>query len=380
MKREMSKKKKSHAVPVVIIIAILAAALAVACFYAGDLITRYREEALASVQEEVEAYNEEEEQKYAAALAEFEQETSSGANLAWPTQKSEGWDLLDLTSYPLESQSTVTMTRAETMNNGLLLVNQWHSRPDDFSEDALVSVGNYFNYAIQVQDASVRLFPVAADALKEAVDAAAAEDLTHYIIREGYRSWDDQNELFQAQVQKLSTKYSGDELIERAKKTVNYPGTSEYNTGLAFNLRLYDKNDASVGNTKYSTSSQGQWMNENCWKYGIVFRFPLASWPLESTTDKSFVTGISSQLNVYRYVGKGSAAIMHYMDFCLEEYIEYLEEHPHVALFEDGQLKYEVYRQYVGDADSFDVLITTRAKSYVTSLDNMGGIITVFEY
>ena len=71
---------------------------------------------------------------------------------------------------------------------------------------------------------------------------------------------------------------------------------------------------------------------------------------------------------------------MHYMDFCLEEYIQYLEEHPHVALFEDGQLKYEVYRQYVGEDASFDIQVTGRARSYVSSLDNMGGVITVFEY
>ena len=328
----------------------------------------------------MEAHNEAEREKYASALADFERETASGANLAWPTQKSEGWDLLDLTNYPLESPSTVTMSRSQIMNNGLLLINQWHSRPEDFDESTLVGLGNYFNWGIQVSDASVSMFPVAADALKAAIDDAAAEDLTHYMVPEAYRSWDTQNSYFQSRVEKLSTKYNGDALIEAAKKEVNYPGTSEYNSGLAFRLQLYDRNDKEINNTKYSTSSQGIWMNENCWKYGFVFRFPQNAWPLPTSTDKSFITGISSQMNLYRYVGKGSAAIMHYMDFCLEEYIQYLEEHPHVALFEDGQLKYEVYRQYVGEDSSFDVQITGRARSYVSSLDNMGGVITVFAY
>jgi hypothetical protein len=243
-----------------------------------------------------------------------------------------------------------------------------------------VGLGNYFNWAVQVADASVSLFPVAADALKAAIDAAAAEDLTHYYVPEAYRSWDTQNSYFQSKVEKLGSRYSGDELIEAAKKEVNYPGTSEYNTGLSFRLQLYDRDNREVTNTKYSTSSQGMWMNEHCWEYGIVFRFPLNSWPLPTSTDKSFVTGISSQMNLYRYVGKGHAAVMHHMDFCLEEYIQYLTEHPHVALFEDGKLKYEIYRQYVGDAPSFDVQITGRARNYVSSLDNMGGVITVFEY
>ena len=121
-------------------------------------------------------------------------------------------------------------------------------------------------------------------------------------------------------------------------------------------------------------------MNENCWKYGFVFRFPQNAWPLETSSDKSFKTGVSVHLNLYRYVGKGNAAIMHYKDFTLEEYIEYLEEHPHIALFENGVLKYEIYRQYVGEAASFDVQLTRKTNTWETSLDNMGAIITVFYY
>ena len=71
---------------------------------------------------------------------------------------------------------------------------------------------------------------------------------------------------------------------------------------------------------------------------------------------------------------------MHYLDFTLEEYIEYLQEHPHIALFEDGILKYEVYRQYVGDAASVDVQLTRSTGNYSSSLDNMGAVITVFSY
>ncbi len=376
----MSKPRKSKAVPVVVVLMLLFAAMTFACFYAGQWVETRKTEVLHVAQAEAEEHNDAERQKYAAAMAEFQAETSSGANLAWPTQKSEGYDLLDLTNYPLESPSNVTMTRRQIMNNGLLLVNRWHSRPEDFDESTLVGLGNYFNWAVQVADASVSLFPVAADALKSAIDAAAAEDLGHYYVPEAYRSWDTQNQLFQKRVEKLSAKYSGDTLIERAKDEVNYPGTSEYNTGLAFRLKLYDRNNKEITNTVYSTSSQGVWMNTHCWEYGLVVRFPLNAWPLESSTDKSFITGINSQMNLYRYVGKGNAEIMHAMDFCLEEYIQYLEGHPHVALFLDGQLKYEVYRQYVGDSGSFDVAITTRARNYVSYLDNMGGVITVFEY
>ena len=186
--------------------------------------------------------------------------------------------------------------------------------------------------------------------------------------------------MFQNRMAKLTDKYSGDALIEATKKEVNYPGTSEFNSGLSFTLRLYEKGNAETAKPKYSTTEQGKWMNQNCWKYGLVFRFPQTGWPLAESQDKSFKTGVSATLNLYRYVGKGNAAVMHYYDFCLEEYIEYLQEHPHIAVYEDNVLKYEIYRQYVGDAQTFNVQLTRNAKSYSSSLDNMGAVITVFEY
>ena len=60
----------------------------------------------------------------------------------------------------------------------------------------------------------------------------------------------------------------------------------------------------------YTTSEEGIWMSTNCWKYGLVFRFPLADFPLPGTQDKSYKTGIGSKLRLYRYVGRGNAAAM----------------------------------------------------------------------
>ena len=378
-------QKKSKAVPIVMIVTLLVAALAVGCFLLKPMITdpikKAATEDMNRQRADIDRQNADLDAAYQAELLELTTQTEKPVNPTWPEHSSEGWDLIDLSDYPLDNPTAERKTRAELMNNGMLLVNQWHSRPDDFDDSKVVSVGRYLggNEKMQVKDYNVRLFPVAADALLEAVNAAKAEGMEHYIIDEGYRSYDEQNALFQKRMNSLSGKYKGDALIEATKREVNYPGTSEYNTGLAFTLRLYDKNDAEVGVPKYSTTPQAAWMAENCWKYGLIVRFPQAGWPLPTTQDKSFKTGVTMKLNLYRYVGKGHAAIMHHLDMCLEEYIEYLQEHPHIALFVDGVLKYEVYYQYVGDADSFDVQLT-RSPSHVSSLDNMGAVITVFEY
>ena len=381
------QRKKSKAVPVVLVITILVAALAVGCFLVKPMITdplrKSSADNLVKQQNEAVAQNQEIMAEYNAAILELQnQREVQPSNPAWPEHKSEGWDVIDLTNYPLENQTAVTASRADLMANGMLLLNEWHSRPEDFDDSKITSVGKYLggNKKVQVDNYNISLFTVAADALMEAIEAARAEGLEHYIVKEGYRSWETQNSYFQKRMEKLSSKYQGDALIAATKKEVNYPGTSEFNSGLSFTLQLYDSKNAEVAKPKYSTTEQGKWMNRNCWKYGLVFRFPLAAWPLEETQDKRFTTGVSVTLNLHRYVGKGNAAVMHYFDFCLEEYIEYLQEHPHIAVFEDGKLKYEIYRQYVGDANTFNVQLAGNAREWTSSMDNMGAIVTVFEY
>ncbi|MGN1020055.1 MAG: D-alanyl-D-alanine carboxypeptidase family protein [Aristaeellaceae bacterium] len=375
----MKKQKRRDPIKVMLILTICMAVLAAGCMLLGNAIATYRASALSQLQAEVEAINEQRDQEYARALAEFEAESQSGANLAWPPQKTQGWDVVDLTNYPLENPGQVTVYRADVMNNGMLLVNEWHSRPDDFSEDALVSIGSYTGGKLQVANYNLLLFPAAINALQEAVTAAAEEGYENYMVDEAYRSYEEQNALFNKYMEQYASRYSGEALIARTKKDVNYPGTSEFNSGLTFTLRLYKRGDATVNGTNYVETPEGQWLSENCWKYGLMFRFPKTDYPVKGTADKSYKTGVSVSLRAYRYVGKGNAAVMHTLDLCLEEYIEYLQEHPHIAVFEDGILRYEIVRQYVGDASSFQISITNNATSYVTSLDNMGYAITVFE-
>ena len=276
----MARTKKSKAVPVVAVLTLLIIAAAVVCFLIEPLVIEPQREAIRKANEaakaEVENRNKEAEAKYASAIAELESQASIPTNPSWPDHKNEGVDILDLTGIPLENQSAVTMSRAELMTGGMLLINEWHSRPEDFDETGVVSVGKFYtgDQKIQVKDNNVTLFPNAIAALREALDGAKADGLEHYLVEEGYRTYDQQNTYFQNRVTKLSNKYTGDALIAAAKKEVNYPGTSEYNSGLAFELRLYEKNNPDISTPKYSTTDQGKWMNENCWKYGIVFRFP----------------------------------------------------------------------------------------------------------
>ena len=377
----MANKRKKDPFKIVLIITVILGILGAGYIVGSNWIRQQRAERLQDLTDQVITENAESQAAYEQALEEFESEQEDGTNQAWPSPKGEGWEVVDLTNYPLESVSTRTINRQDALYNGMLLVNEWHSRPSDFLEDSLVSVSKATDRKISVRDNNVRLFPDAVQALQDAITDAKGANLENYVAYEGYRSWDEQNNLFQKQMEKYNN-LSEEERIEKAKKSVNYPGTSEFNTGLTPRVILYKAKDNAVNSLKFFESEQGIWLYNNSWKYGIVFRFPLADYPVKGTADKSYKTGVSVQLQAFRYVGKGNAAVMHALDLCLEEYLDYLNEHPHIAVFENGALKYEIVRENVGNGDPFTVHVTTKpgVKNTVTSLDNMGYAVTVFEY
>ena len=65
----------------------------------------------------------------------------------------------------------------------------------------------------------------------------------------------------------------------------------------------------------------------------------------------------------------------------MEEYVEYLVLHPHIAIYENGQLRYEITRIPGGNtAADVTVEISRSANDYSISYDNMGGLIVSMSY
>ncbi|MEA5016636.1 MAG: M15 family metallopeptidase [Candidatus Limiplasma sp.] len=313
-------------------------------------------------------------------------QTEEQGDLAyWETTIGESvWRVEDKGRAGLENTSVITMDRATLLKGGLMLVNAWHALPQDYIEadGDLVSVGTSSGYKIPVQDNSIRLFPNALDALTAMLQAAKEEaNLEDYIVREAYRSMDTQTELFNAKMEELSDKYSGDILIEQAKRSVNYPGTSEYQSGMSFRMDVYNRNNAELNKLKFQQSDQGKWMTENSWKYGVIFRFPTADFPTPEWEDKSYKTGVSTALSLYRYVGKAHAVAMRVLDYCLEEYVEFLIDHPHLCIYKDGGLQYEIFRIPSTEVlEAYDLPIPNPASDYQASLDNMDGVVLAYTY
>lgn len=383
-----NKQKKKNPIPLIAAITVVCAALCAGSYYGRSYIQDYKDNALSRSVAAVEERNQAKIDQYNLEMSDYAARVAaqnSPANEAWPSPSGAGLEVVNLDNYPLENVNKVITTRQETMYNGMLLVNEWHSRPDDFSEDALVGVYSYsrtLGNTLGVKDNSVKLTPGTVEALVSAFADAKKQGYENFVIQGGYRTLEEQKKIFDTAMQKYEDRYSGDMLIEKTKRDANYPGTSSYNSGAMAWIILYKYNDKTVNDKVFFECDEGLWLLNNGWRYGLTFRFPLADYPVKGTADKSYKTGVSSKLQSFMYVGKGNAAVMQALGLCMEEYVEYLMDHPHIAVFEDGVLKYEIYREYVGEADTFEVSNVGNAavKSRTTSLDNMDYVISVFEY
>lgn len=335
----------------------------------------------------VDAENAANQQKYEEEMAAYN--AAIAADAAWPAPIGQGWEIVDLTDYPLEQEELVTLSRDDVIYNGLLLVNRWHSRPSYYNDSEPVNVHST-HPSIRLDNHRITLLDRAALAWEEFVGDAVTRGWDYFMLYRGYRTYEEQEKLFNEKRDSLRSRYTSDsDLLAATMRSVSMPGTSEYNSGLSAWPRLYKSGDSTINgkDSNFFESEEGLWLYENAWRYGMVFRFPLTDYPVRGTQDKSYITGISTRMRLFRYVGKANAAAMHILDFCLEEYLEYLQEHNHIAIFEDGQLRYEIYLDNVpgGSLDGMETVTVRQSGKdaivYQESMyDNLGHIVTVMEY
>ncbi len=369
----MAKKRSSDAygklVRILIVLFVLALICGAGYMLLDQSIKAQEAENIAQAQQENAALEESYRQAKAEEAAQAAQQVEE---IQWPTPKAEGWDVVDLSNYPLTNTRTYSATRQELITSGMLLVNRWHAVPDDLAACEFLGV-HATDKSIATANSSVVMLAPAIDALGQMLAGAKADGLEHYNVLEGYRTRESQQKMFDKEAARYSDSLTGDNLTAKVVSAgVSAPGTSEYESGLAFNMSRYLKGD-DIMNKKFHELPQSDWMVEHSWEYGIILRFPVQGYPNSTVTDKSYKTGQSTKLDIYRYVGKANAAVMHIMNFCMEEYIEYLIAHPHIAVYQDGALKYEIIRTEDYAGGDATVNVTRTAQNVSVSVDNMNG-------
>lgn len=132
-------------------------------------------------------------------------------------------------------------------------------------------------------------------------------------LSSGYRSYADQNYLFE---RKISQGYT----YESASTIVAPPGTSEHQTGLACDITDVYRESKSWENLEPTATFQ--WLNEHCAEYGFILRYPKDKSGLAyDGSALQTVTGIIYEPWHFRYVGSEAAKYMKDNNLCLEEFV-----------------------------------------------------------
>lgn len=138
--------------------------------------------------------------------------------------------------------------------------------------------------------------------LKELFEAAKSEGFSPELTS-GYRSEDEQRELFNSRIDEYRDMgYSKIEAASLANKYAAKPNYSEHETGLAADIN-------SLSDDKWKFY---YWLQENSYKYGFILRYP---------SGKEDVTGIEYEPWHFRYVGIEAAEYIYNNSLTLEEYL-----------------------------------------------------------
>jgi len=125
----------------------------------------------------------------------------------------------------------------------------------------------------------------------------------YIIVDSGYRSYQYQQVIWDNSVAKRG--------IEETKKSVAPPGSSEHQSGLAFDI-AYMRNGVYSDNVK-SDDIEIKWLINNAHRFGFILRYPKG---------KENITGYKFEPWHYRFVGLELAALLHQEEITLEEYYE----------------------------------------------------------
>lgn len=182
-----------------------------------------------------------------------------------------------------------TVDNSEQPRN-LILVNDWNCVPENYEVELYkTSNGEYV---------AEQIYPFLEEMFEDAKTDGHSPELTS-----GYRSKDEQQELFDGRVKEYrAVGYSKKEATSLTNEYAARPGYSEHETGLAVDINSTDGDSRAL----YG------WLKDNCYKYGFILRYP---------DGKEDITGIGYEPWHFRYIGKEEAEYIYEHGITLEEYI-----------------------------------------------------------
>lgn len=123
-------------------------------------------------------------------------------------------------------------------------------------------------------------------------------------VTSGYRSWKEQQYLFQREVDKYG--------VVRGRESVARPGHSEHQLGTTIDFGSGGTSLKAWAYADWATTDAGSWIKQNGWKYGFLLSYPKG---LKDTTCYRYEPWH------YRYVGREMAAQVRNSGLTLREFL-----------------------------------------------------------
>ena len=168
----------------------------------------------------------------------------------------------------VKEENKIENINGVTYIDGIMIVNKTYSLPETYTAPNAEGYG-YCTTCLTTETL---------DAFNNMKSDAQALGLNLY-ISSGYRSYSYQENLY--------NNYVAQDGKEEADTYSARPGHSEHQTGLAFDLNTIDDS--------FAYTAEGKWVAENCYKYGLILRYPKG---------KETQTGYQYESWHLRYVGK----------------------------------------------------------------------------
>jgi zinc D-Ala-D-Ala carboxypeptidase len=193
----------------------------------------------------------------------------------------------------------------QNATNTMALVNKEFALPDGYTPSDLVRPKVAFSFGDQDIEKSY-LRKEAATAL-ELMFSDAVKNGIHLFAVSGYRSFDRQKVVFDAEVNKVG--------YEKAVQAVAVPGNSEHQSGLSMDI---SSESAHFGLTEqFGETEEGKWLANNAHRFGFIQRYPKG---------KEGITGYQYESWHYRFVGVKAATVIFENQLTLEEYFNIVEK------------------------------------------------------
>ena len=191
----------------------------------------------------------------------------------------------------------------------LVLVNRSHKLSKTGVPTDLVEIASVLSADIvKVKYTGTKANRTAVEALGKMLSAAISEGVSNFQISSAYRTYSEQQKLVDnsvAKYQKNNPSWSRDRCRSATYQPVAPAGSSEHQTGLAF--------DITVPGVSFTGTEQQKWLHQHCAEYGFIVRF---------MAEKQKLTGFVAESWHFRYVGVEAAKTITQNNWCLEEYVE----------------------------------------------------------